>query len=86
MRPNDYPEFVYRGNGLTFEVYRDRVVVTKRKLLQQQQTTHPIAHIARVEIKGAPAQLHLIMDDGTGAAYRLAGHVVAARDAIVRSL
>ena len=77
-----YARFRYRRAGFTFTVYPDQVVVTTRRRLTQTTTVHPIAHIARVEIKGAPARLHIVMQDGTSAAYELVGHVAAAYDAI----
>ncbi|MDP9310549.1 MAG: hypothetical protein M3R24_06610 [Chloroflexota bacterium] len=80
----NYPVFVYRGAGLEFEVYQDRIEVTSRKRLRQQTITHPLARITRVEVKGAPAQLHLMLDDGATTAYPLSGHGAAARDAIMR--
>ena len=86
MRPNDYPVFAYRGSGFGFEVYPDRIVVVSRKLWKQTMVTHALAHVAQVAIKGAPARLHITMDDGTTAAYQLAGQVAAARDAIERLL
>ncbi len=86
MSVGNYPVFVYRGAGLEFEVYQDRIEVTSRKRLKHRTVTHPLAHIIRVEVKGAPAHLYLIMDDGSTAAYQLSGHGAAARDAIMRLL
>ncbi len=86
MSVYNYPVFVYRGAGLEFEVYQDRIEVTSRKRLRHQTITYPLARIAQVGVKGAPAQLHLTLDDGTTAAYPLSGHVAAARDAIMRLL
>lgn len=86
MPIDNYPVFVYRGAGLEFEVYHDRIEVTSRKRLKQRTVTYPLARITRIQIKGAPAELNLSLDGGTTVAYRLAGHVAAARDAIMRVL
>ena len=67
-----------------FAVYPDRVVVTRRRYLTAVTTVHPIAHIAHLAIRGAPARLHILMDDGSAATYALVGHVAAAHDAITR--
>ncbi len=86
MNVGNYPVFVYRGAGLEFEVYQDRIEVTSWKRLKHRTVTHPLERIIRVEVKGAPAHVHLSMDDGTTAAYQLSGHGAAARDAIMRLL
>lgn len=81
-----YARFRYERRGFTFTVYPDHVRVTSRRRLSQTITIHPLAHIAQVVVHGAPARLHIEMDDGSTAAYELIGHAVAAHDAIQRLL
>ena len=84
MAPPVYPHFRYQSRGLVFAVYPDRVVVTRRRYFTTVTTVHPIAQIAHVDIMGAPARLHILMDDGSAASYALVGQVAAAHDAISR--
>ena len=84
MVPIVYPRFRYERPGFVFAVYPDRVIVTCRRYFTAVTTVHPIAHIAQLAIRGAPARLHILMADGSAASYALVGHVAAAHDAISR--
>ena len=73
--------FRYRRPSFTFAVYPHQVVGTARRRLTQT-TIHLLAHIVHAEIRGAPAHLHIFMQDRTSAAYEPVGQVAAAYAAI----
>ena len=59
-----YARFRYNRPGFAFAVYPDQIVVTRRAYLKPETIIHPIRSIARVEMKGAPARLQLVLQDG----------------------
>ncbi len=66
-----------------FRVYRNRVEVSERKMLQPEKHTYRMADIARVDVKDTPVRLHIVMKDGTDTAFQLSGNAAAARSAIM---
>jgi hypothetical protein len=78
------PRFRYHRRGFAFAVYPDQIVVTRRAYLKPETVIHPIRSIARVEMKGAPARLQLVLQDGRTVAYELTGQVAAAYEAILQ--